>query len=221
MRAVAATQKVVPAESSPRPGPSRREDQVAERRRTLLDATLAVIARKGLTGVTISDIASEAQCSFGVVSFHFKSKDGIVLAALDHIVERYDRTLNVPPPDDDNPAGRLRVMLELDFNAQISGADSIAVFSAFWAESVRNPEYRRRCAELKGRYDAVVEADVAALARQRGIDLDPALVARSLNAMIDGFWISNQVHDTVGAEGLQLAKNACLFYLKSIFPQDF
>ena len=58
-----------------RRGPTR-EDKVVERRLSLLEATLRVIARKGLIGVTMSDIASEAGCAYGVVAFHFKSKEG-------------------------------------------------------------------------------------------------------------------------------------------------
>lgn len=196
-----------------------REDQVLERRRSLLEAALTVIAHKGLAGFTMNDIAKEAGCSYGVVSFHFKSKEGITLAALDHMVEEYDRNLN--RPEYGSPAARLLGMIALDFDTEMSNAGHIAVFTAFWAESVRNPEYQRRCAELKARYDAVVKADIAALAEQRRVDLDPAIVARSLNAMIDGLWISGQVFGTVGPNAAELAKKACLFYLKAIFPDDF
>ncbi|MEO9338365.1 TetR family transcriptional regulator C-terminal domain-containing protein [Mesorhizobium sp. SB112] len=206
--------------SSPkaRRAPSR-EDQVIERRRSLLEAALKVIARKGLTGVTMNDIANEAGCSYGVVSFHFKSKEGITLAALDYMVEEYDRTLL--QPEHGTPAARLRAMIELDFDTTMSDAGHIAVFTAFWAEAVRNPEYQRRCAELKSRYDEVVKADIEALASQRNIKLDPALVARSLNAMIDGLWISGQVFGQIGTSGHDAGKKACLFYLQSIFPDDF
>ncbi|WP_421915307.1 TetR family transcriptional regulator C-terminal domain-containing protein [Mesorhizobium sp.] len=196
-----------------------REDQVQERRRSLIEAALTVIARKGLAGFTMNDIAQEAGCSYGVVSFHFKSKEGITLAALDHMVEEYDRGLN--RPEYDSPTARLLGMIELDFDSEMSNAGRIAVFTDFWAESARNPEYRRRCAELKTRYDAIVKADITALAELRRIDLDPALVARSLNALIDGLWISGQVFATTGPAGRDMAKMACRFYLKAIFPDDF
>lgn len=196
-----------------------REDQVLERRRSLLEAALTVIARKGLAGFTMNDIAKEAGCSYGVVSFHFKSKEGITLAVLDQMVEEYDRNLN--RPEYGSPAARLLGMIALDFDTEMSNAGHIAVFTAFWAESVRNADYQRRCAELKARYDAVVEADIAALAQLRHVDLDPAIVARSLNAMIDGLWISGQVFGTLGPAAADVAKRACLFYLKTIFPEDF
>ncbi len=102
-----------------------------ERRRSLIEAALTIIARKGLAGFTMNDIAQEAGCSYGVVSFHFKSKEGITLAALDHMVEEYDRSLN--RPEYDSPAARLLRMIELDFDSEMSNAGRIAVFTDFWA----------------------------------------------------------------------------------------
>ncbi len=196
-----------------------RQDKIAERRLSLLEATLRVIARKGLVGVTMNDIASEAGCAYGVVAFHFKSKDGIMLAALDHMVEEYDRTLALPKLK--TPEARLKAMINLDFDPEISDSGRIAVFTAFWAESARNPEYRKRCAELKSRYHDATVADVAELADRYGMKLDADLVARSLNALIDGLWIAGQVLENADARGRRMARKACEFYLRSIFPDSF
>ena len=201
-----------------RRGPTR-EDKVVERRLSLLEATLRVIARKGLIGVTMSDIASEAGCAYGVVAFHFKSKEGITLAALDYMVEEYDRTLR--STNRDTPEARLKAMIDLDFDPKVSDTGRIAVFTAFWAESVRNPEYRKRCAELKSRYHSAVMSDIAELADRNKMDLDAALVARSFNAMIDGIWIYTQVVGNIDTTGREMGKAACLLYLRSIFPDDF
>lgn len=196
-----------------------RQDKIAERRLSLLEAALRVIARKGLVGATMNDIASEAGCAYGVVAFHFKSKDGIMLAALDYMVEEYDRTLELPKFQ--TPEARLKAMINLDFDPRISDNGRIAVFTAFWAESARNPEYRKRCAELKSRYHDATVADIAELARRHGMKLDANLVARSLNALIDGLWIAGQVLETTDASGRRSARKACEFYLRSIFPESF
>ncbi|PSJ54304.1 TetR family transcriptional regulator C-terminal domain-containing protein [Kumtagia ephedrae] len=195
-----------------------REDQVAERRQSLLDAAVAVIAREGLVGITIRSIAAEAGCSYGVVSFHFNSKEGIILAALDYTVEEYEQALKL---DAGTPAARLKTMIESDFGGKVASARRLAFWLAFWAESVRVPSYRKRCAELKARYNAYAEADVAALAEARGVKVDAGQVARSLNAMIDGFWIANLVMDNAGPAGQAAAKQACFAFLRAIFPEDF
>lgn len=203
----------------PRPGGAlTREDQVAERRKSLLDAAVAVIAREGLVGITIRSIAAEAGCSYGVVSFHFNSKEGIILAALDYTVEEYEQALKRSPA---SPAARLKTMIESDFGGKVASARRIAFWVAFWAESVRVPSYRERCAELKARYNASAEADVATLAEARGLKVDAGQVARSLNAMIDGFWIANLIMEKTGQAGQAAAKQACFAYLRSVFPDDF
>ncbi|WP_119390053.1 TetR family transcriptional regulator C-terminal domain-containing protein [Taklimakanibacter lacteus] len=196
-----------------------REDQVQERKRSLLDAAATVIARKGLTGITMNDIAREAGCSYGVAAFHFKSKDGLILAALDQLVAEYDAALNRPSVQD-KPADRLKAMVLLDFDPEISNEDHVAVWSAFWAEAARNHDYRRRLAELKARYHAFVKAEVIALARERKLKLDATVIAATLNALIDGLWIANQVNAS-GIAGQKQARNACFLYLRSIFPDDF
>jgi AcrR family transcriptional regulator len=196
-----------------------REEKLIERRQSLLDATLRVVARKGLIGVTMSDIATEAGCAYGVVAFHFKSKEGITLAALDYMVEEYDRTLQWSKYD--APEARLKAMINLDFNTRASDPGHVAVFTAFWAEAARTPEYAKRCADMKSRYDAVVKADIATLAERYKVKLDPALVARSLNALIDGMWISGQVFGNIETAGHKQGKKACMFYLHSIFPDCF
>lgn len=198
-----------------------REDQVIERRQSLLDAAIAVIARKGLTGITIRKIATEAKCSYGVVSFHFNSKEGIITAALDYLVEEYENLLDINKTRDSSPASRIRTMVETDFDGRIANGKRIAVWISFWAETVRVRSYRERCSEQKVRYHVFTEENVAALARDRSIAVDAEQVARTLNAIIDGFWIANLVANNTGAAAQRAAKQACFAYLHSIFPDDF
>jgi TetR/AcrR family transcriptional repressor of bet genes len=205
--------------------PSRR-DRVAVRRQSLIDAAIAVMAREGILGITMSDIAQEAGCSYGVVSFHFKSKDNLLLSALEYLVEEYDsvlqRALAKAAPD---PAARLLAMLDADFDPRIANANRVAVWTAFWAEAPRKAGYRERCAELKERYREISETLVAELVAEldggTGARFDGKLIALGLDAMIDGFWVSNQLIGGNGPAGRNAAKHACLHYLRAYFPTAF
>ena len=115
----------------------------AERKVRLLDAAIAVIAHKGLIGITMNDIAREAGCSYGVVAFHYKSKDGVLLAALDKLVEEYERIWKEHAAAGTGPAVQLRAMLDSDFDRRVGNRGRIAVWSAFWAEAPRNAAYRQ------------------------------------------------------------------------------
>jgi AcrR family transcriptional regulator len=53
-------------------------------RRALMDATVRVVARKGLRGLTYREVAAEAGVTYGLVSHHFGSRDMLVQETLKH-----------------------------------------------------------------------------------------------------------------------------------------
>ena len=79
-----------------------------ERRRQITQAALKIIAEQGLGRFTTSAIAKEVGLSDGALFRHFKSKEEIVLAAIDAIEEELDR--GFPPPGDD-PLERLGALI--------------------------------------------------------------------------------------------------------------
>jgi AcrR family transcriptional regulator len=58
------------------------ERKTSERERPLMEATLRIIGRTGLDGVTHRAVAAEAGMSVGAVTHHFESRDVLVDAAL-------------------------------------------------------------------------------------------------------------------------------------------
>jgi TetR/AcrR family transcriptional repressor of bet genes len=197
-------------------------DQAAARRQEILAATLAVIARKGLSGLTLNDIAVEVGCSYGLVSFHFKSKERLLLMALDTLVEEYEPMWlalgagPLPPP-----AVRLALMIKADFDRRVASSGKVAIWTAFWAEASRAPAYRKKCAELKRRYQAKAVDLVREIAIAHGVTLDAEQVAGGLNAMIDGAWLQGHVTGDWGDAGRARARDTCLAYLAAVLPAAF
>jgi DNA-binding transcriptional regulator YbjK len=58
------------------------ERQASERERPLMEATLRIIGRRGIDGVTHRAVAAEADMSVGAVTHHFATRDILVDAAL-------------------------------------------------------------------------------------------------------------------------------------------
>ena len=69
------------ASSSPRPGAPAVH---GTGRQALMDATVRVVARKGLRGLTYREVAAEAGVTYGLVSHHFGSRDALVQETLKH-----------------------------------------------------------------------------------------------------------------------------------------
>ena len=58
------------------------DHEISERERPLMEATLRIIGRGGIDGVTHRAVAAEAGLSVGAVTHHFATRDALVDAAL-------------------------------------------------------------------------------------------------------------------------------------------
>jgi len=56
--------------------------ETSERERPLMEATLRLIGRAGIDGVTHRAVAAEAGLSLGAITHHFKTRDALIDAAL-------------------------------------------------------------------------------------------------------------------------------------------
>jgi TetR/AcrR family transcriptional repressor of bet genes len=70
-----------------------RPSNTAERRAQITEAFIKVMARRGYDGASIAEIAKAASLTSGLVHYHFKSKQEILLTALQEIVARHNRNL--------------------------------------------------------------------------------------------------------------------------------
>lgn len=76
----------------------------------ILDATIEVLAREGVAGVSMRAVAREADVAVGLANYHFNNKTALIGAALRRIGER-DMEL-VTPPDGMGPPDQLRHCLQ-------------------------------------------------------------------------------------------------------------
>lgn len=65
------------------------------RRRSIVAATWRVIARRGLDGVNMRDIAAEAGYSNGSVGYYFAGKDEILRMAFEHVLHETNDRIRV------------------------------------------------------------------------------------------------------------------------------
>jgi len=64
------------------------DQKASARERPLMEATLRIIGRKGIDGVTHRAVAAEAGMSVGAVTHHFGTRDSLVDAALRYALSR-------------------------------------------------------------------------------------------------------------------------------------
>ena len=76
----------------------------ALRRQQLIDSTIESIAKRGFSETTMADVADGAGLSRGIVNFHFKSKEMLLVETLHYLAveyrEAWTRALEKAGPSD-------------------------------------------------------------------------------------------------------------------------
>ncbi len=118
----------------------------SDRERPLMEATLRIIGRKGLDGVTHRAVAAEAGMSTGAVTHHFSTRDSLVDAALRFSLSREGGRLDALALNLQSKAFDTDAWIEslVGWYAQELGSRAeihVACYEAFLAAS-RNERYQ-------------------------------------------------------------------------------
>ena len=123
------------------------------RRLQILKAAFEVASRKGLDALTVRLVAHRAKLSTGLVLFHFKTKDQLIIALLEYVLE----TTTVLPVTEDItsipvPLDRLLTLLRRDMNRLASEPHLIRLFIDFWAKGFTHAIIRKKMRAELNRY---------------------------------------------------------------------
>jgi len=196
-------------------------DKSAARRRQLIEATIAVIGRRGYANTTLTHVASEAGLSPGIVNFYFKSKEQLLQATLEQLTDEYAAFQREQlERAGSSPAAQLDAMIDADFDPRVFTLEKVAVWYAFWAEAHATPSYRALVSRMESQYyDDTAEPCRRIVEAGGYAGLDPDAVARGLNAMIDGFWFDFLIDPKEFDR--EAAKRTCRLFLSGLFPREF
>jgi AcrR family transcriptional regulator len=158
-----------------------------ERKSQILAAAMAVFARLGLDQARMDDIVAEAGLSKGALYWYFSSKEDIILASLEVLVQRDVAALQalVEAPGPARP--RLLALAE-HLASELKAMTHLApILYEFYALAFRNPAVRQALQTDLRRY-----VTLAVPLFQQGIDrgefqpVDAQQAANALAAIIEG-----------------------------------
>jgi TetR/AcrR family transcriptional repressor of bet genes len=197
-----------------------RTEQKRHTRQKLIDATMAVIASEGFSGVTMAKVAQKAGLSRGIGNFHFQSKEQLLLETLQSLYKEFENGWrNAVVAAGSSPVDQLKDLIKTTLNPPIADIRKVAVWLAYWGEAPSRKKYLEICAFRDREWDAAVEAILRQLVddefHSQGMTL--AKIAHSLTAMMDGFWVEYLIAD--GRYTPDDALKACLAFLASFFPE--
>ena len=139
-------------------GAARGRPQYGTGREALLDAAITVVARRGLRYLTYRSVATEAGVTHGLVAHHFGSRDALLMATLQHSVQRsIDVTaLRTESRTPDDFVRGFAEMIERD-------PDLHAFQYEVLLEARRSPEARRHAGELYASYRSATREGLAGM----------------------------------------------------------
>jgi AcrR family transcriptional regulator len=161
-----------------------------DRRADLLRAAYRVMARDGVHRAPLQEIAVEAGVSKGLLIYHFQTKDGLVLAALEWVLATTEARIRGRLASTTDPAEAISTVVD----AVWVGPEANYDFFRFYLDGVehqaRSPEFD----EFAGRAEAIMNSFyrelIVAGVDAGALDVEDATVgAIQMRAVIEGMFL--------------------------------
>ena len=191
-----------------------------DRRRQLIDATVSVIYRDGLSRLTLAKVAATAGLSAGIVNFYFKSKEQLLLDTLNALALEYETAVNKALDGEMTPEKALHRLVDSILSPGLCDPEKAAVWYAFMGESQARDGYN---AAVRAR-EQVIRSRIACIFGEffevfGKSEIEASAISRGFDAMIDSFWAECAMTPDVFDHGA--ARATCHAYLRSVLPDEF
>jgi len=160
--------------------------RTAERRRIrrteLLDAARRVFVDRGYFETRVADIVAAAGCSQGTFYLYFTSKDDVLHALLEVLVEDLYAASLAPRPRPEEPIRALEATIRQFMHAYRDRAGLIRILEQVASFS---PDFLTLRLEIKSRFTALIEAGVRGQGHAGAGRPDARYLAQALGAMVE------------------------------------
>lgn len=169
-----------------------RPTNTEQRRQQIVEAMITVMAQRGYEAASIARIAAAAGLTPGLVHYHFKSKQQILLALLDLLVARHgevlDQNLSAAGA---RPVDRLEAFIHCHLALGASSdPDALACWVLLCGEALRQPEVGQAYGAAMERLAALLRKIIGDGVRGEDFVCDHVgAAAGALLATIQGYFV--------------------------------
>lgn len=180
--------------------------ETPDRRRTeLIEATLRVVAERGIESASVRAIAAEAGVTAGLIRHHFHSKDDLLQAAYDFHMERLAAFSEVAV-EGTTAATRLASFVRQTLSPPVAEPRALQLWAGFLQMVPHSAQmrdiHRRHYERFRQRLEPMI-ADALAEAGRACQPRESRALAISCNALLDGLWLEGSaLPDLFGTEEL-------------------
>jgi AcrR family transcriptional regulator len=172
-----------------------RKSKFTIRRREIMESCYQVIARKGMEGATLKQIGKEMGVSPSLLMHYFASKEEMILALVDYMAERMDRTYHRAIRQTTSARQRLALYIDKNFDFEIPQSVEDRVFYGSFYLALQDERVRSSFRRMYLHDRTMIVGLITDYMEEAGIgDLDPELLAIQLISTIEGFYLYRVVH---------------------------
>jgi AcrR family transcriptional regulator len=186
------------------------------RRQQLIDAAIDSIAEHGLARTTVSDVATAAGLSQGIVNFYFGTKQALLMATLEYVESEFDRVRrDAMRRAAKTPEAQLDAIIEATFDPSVCNPRHLAVWDAFWGEARARADYHSVCFAHETAY---FEETIALFREIAEPEQDAEALGAAFFHLLDS---TPEAFDGSGRLDVEGFKHICHTFLASVFPARF
>lgn len=161
----------------------------AARRKALIDATLAVLAEHGASGVSVRLICARAGVSPGLLTHYFNGIDDVIAESYATLIARTDAHLARAAARAASPGAGLTAWVSANFRPPVAAPGQLATWIAFWSLLAGNTAMQAARAKAERQRARLLDGLILAAA---GTALGVAglrEIRTAVTALVDGLWL--------------------------------
>lgn len=195
------------------------DEAFAPKQAHLIRSAYKVMGEKGLTRLSLQDVADEAGVSKAILPYYFDSKENLTLLTMRWVLARVARRIHEAIDEVEDAEEKVSAMVDAIFVGPESNRNFYLTFFDFLGYAARNDRF----ADVGTTFHEICNglyAEVVKSGQEQGIfaPRDPREAATVVRALVDGLftqWVQERDWEKTHAAYRDLCKRSILTYLKS------
>ena len=192
-------------------------EALAPKQAHLIRSAYKVMGEKGLSHLSLQDVADEAGVSKAILPYYFESKENLILLTMRWVLARVAQRIREAIEEVDTAEEKVSAMVDAIFVGPESNRRFYLVFFDFLGYAARNDRF----ADVGATFHEICNglyAEVIKVGQEEGVfqGVDPREGATVVRALVDGLftqWIQSKEWEKRHAQCREVCKRSILTYL--------
>ena len=198
-------------------GPDRDGETLGPKQAHLIRCAYRVMGEKGLSHLSLQDVADEAGVSKAILPYYFDSKENLILLTMRWVLARVAQRIREAIADAESAEEKVSAMIDAIFLGPEPNRRFYLVFFDFLGYAARSDRF----ADVASTFHEICNslyAEVVRLGQEEGVfrSLDSREAATVVRALVDGLftqWVQDRDWESSHPEYREICKRSVLTYL--------